>query len=1342
MGENLNFSTNLLNNSTSTSDNPSLATTECPSKSRSQPLKRNSACDSCYLKKLKCNGSKPTCDRCERANKSCTYNRVIESTLNSQKLKRAGGKSNNETAEEIEMNPEALATLISSFLSQHASTINSQQTQNIIPNAHSASVPEFPILSQLFGSEIPIVNQQTNYQYLFNPSVSRSAHATLLANELPYSLEVIDDMVTCFFTNCTFWPFNFIHPQTFIRNRYYLPRSLLAAICARGSEFSKYTTILKAAGEDPAETLYQLSKRTFDADEACMETVMTAVNLGFYAASKNRMKSIWYYSSVLGTLLRILKIYEDPDILESQGFAKFSPIEKEVRRRVLAAVKTLGHCGTKNIFHSIPVPTVKEPLPYHIFEELTEDVSDVTAVIYRSRTPTGYYMDAVVHESLKTKEVVMRFNLMLTDLNPKDWDVLQIMIKSLKIQQELIQAFDRLPEWLKTSFWAPNLEVGLMSSHDPSKIPWLAPHFVVSYFGLRLLNYRFVLTLLSAKFTEKNDYKVALEKADPTVLETFMQAALSDSWEAHNKFIRALKDCIIGRDPKLENIYPGTVFSAAHSAIFACTMSDFGMTPEQRRTARFDFEFLKTFFTQAGRGAWKFSYVLLEDLKRFDQTPHGNLRLMMTQSMWTTGFKSSETHMEVFGADFSSNIEALSTAESSKSTIDAEFSEAALGVLDALQQSVQSNISNGASPSCDKCGNAGKVCSYKRATESSLRPRKVKRSEARTNTDNDALDKHLRDALLAAFQSQQTTLNPSNYQPSPRILHDFTTAQEFPILHQLFGQNEFSHLFNPSISPSSHALLLTNELPYSVEVIDDMIKCFFQQYSFWPLYFIHPQTVLSKRYHLPRALLAVICARGSEFSKYTPMLRAAGEDPAETLFHIAKHTFDVDDPSIETMMTAVHLALYAASKKRMTTIIYYASVLAALMRILKIYEDPDVLESQGFATFTPVEKEVRRRILPAVNAIGHCAHINIFETVSLPSVRGPLAYHLFEELSDNENNCSTVSFRSKTPAGYYVDAAVHEALRTKAFTTKFNVRLANMSPKDWNLSRIMIDALNIQRDLKSSFDRLPNWLRNSIWSPNLDVGMMSPQDPTKIPWLAPHFVIFYHGVRLINLRFVLTLLSAVNTEHNPYKTVTEQINHTEFDAFMHAAIEESWDAHSKIVQGLKDCILRLDPTQEKLYPITIFAAIHSAVFACVMADTGSTPEKRRKARFDFEFLKKFFAMAGNAEWTFANLSLAEIIRFDETPHGENKLKMTQSIFMIVDRQQDPSSLFTVSIPSAISENISLVNQSDGTEEVEKSKYLRKSLCLIDSHSTINTTETNINFVPDSSINLDFFNYLV
>ncbi|KAJ3130030.1 hypothetical protein HK098_006742 [Nowakowskiella sp. JEL0407] len=453
---------------------------------------------------------------------------------------------------------------------------------------------------------------------------------------------------------------------------------------------------------------------------------------------------------------------------------------------------------------------------------------------------------------------------------------------------------------------------------------------------------------------------------------------------------------------------------------------------------------------------------------------------------------------------------------------------------------------------------------------------------------------------------------------------------------------------------------LKDDLPYSVEILDDMIVHYFQHFSAWPINFLHPHTFISKRYHVSRSLLGIVCCRGSQFSKYTTMLKSMGEDPAEKLFQFAKRNFDVDESNIENIIAGFHLAAYAITKKRLKSAWCYFRVARNLFRSTKLYIDPDIIEAENVGLkFTLIEKETRRRLYWALMMLQRTANNDILAGLPTPNVKQPLPFHIFEALKETSTEQDIPLLED---VQYNLEPIAHEQAILRGKILQFQYNLNKAGPQRWNLLQIFIESLQLLNEFKLWYTQQPIWFQNILIDSGENIYVGSGHQHNKIAWLCPNIGLLCHTHTLFIFRFVLALIAGQQLPNSKYKVAVPEENKAAVEFFIQLAISECWDSHTALMFGLKNCLMRLDPNQEHTSPAGMIAVAHSAIFCSVMAEYASNLEQRLQARLDFEYIKKFYALAGKHMWGICETLLSDMERFDSTPSGDFKIALSQRLF--------------------------------------------------------------------------------
>ncbi|KAJ1524700.1 hypothetical protein HK096_000884, partial [Nowakowskiella sp. JEL0078] len=310
---------------------------------------------------------------------------------------------------------------------------------------------------------------------------------------------------------------------------------------------------------------------------------------------------------------------------------------------------------------------------------------------------------------------------------------------------------------------------------------------------------------------------------------------------------------------------------------------------------------------------------------------------------------------------------------------------------------------DGLKPVCCRCSKLKKECKYERKSDPNFVPIKRARKEALEdrNEQNTIPDSEQSESLLV---SKKLIAN---------ILHNLTKQQkqqnqdqiqlENSIIQQLVSslgiKNANSELLPFSIYPPEPRIFHSSEeLPYPPAIIDDMVNSYFSNLAHWPLNFMHSPSFIVNRYRIPRALLAIVCARGSKYSKFTPFLSTQA-DVSRVLLNYAKKHFDHEDVSLNGLIINVQFALFYKDVGLPRNGWVYISSFLTLIRLLELYEDPDELSQKNGSRFNPIEKEIRRRVWWSLRIISLSPN-SLLKEFPINGVRMPLPSEHFESLSE------------------------------------------------------------------------------------------------------------------------------------------------------------------------------------------------------------------------------------------------------------------------------------------------------------------------------------------------------
>ncbi|KAJ1533923.1 hypothetical protein HK096_004579 [Nowakowskiella sp. JEL0078] len=426
-------------------------------------------------------------------------------------------------------------------------------------------------------------------------------------NELPYPPEVIDDI------------------STFFANRYTIPRALLGILCARSCKLSKYMPYLCELNEDVSETLMQYAKKMFDSEDISLNGLFTNINFALYYMFSGRYMNMWVYFSSFMSLIRLLRLNEDPNVIEQDNVIKFSLLEKEMRRRTWWNLRTI--CISQNkLLKDYPAHNVLTPISNDEFESLVE-----TQEIILPLNPIARHhnIELIAYEIISWRERITHFHLTACSQLDKSFDFTGLLIQATSIQIDFQHWFDNQPNWFRDVLESNNVCVSRMPPKDSGQIPWLAVNLHMLYYSLSTFPYRFLLMFISKS-------KI-LESVQREISKEFISVSIGFCRRFQRCMSETLKNCILRLDPNSVHFHPINLFALSHSTLFSSVMSHFDETEVLRLSARNDFDFLISYLKKVAlAGQHRTVVTIIDDMENFDKLPPGDLKCRVIRYLWTS----------------------------------------------------------------------------------------------------------------------------------------------------------------------------------------------------------------------------------------------------------------------------------------------------------------------------------------------------------------------------------------------------------------------------------------------------------------------------------------------------------------------------------------------------------------------------------------------------------------------------------------------------------------------------------------------------------------------------------
>ncbi|KAJ1550418.1 hypothetical protein HK096_007039 [Nowakowskiella sp. JEL0078] len=485
-----------------------------------------------------------------------------------------------------------------------------------------------------------------------------------------------------------------------------------------------------------------------------------------------------------------------------------------------------------------------------------------------------------------------------------------------------------------------------------------------------------------------------------------------------------------------------------------------------------------------------------------------------------------------------------------------------------------------------------------------------------------------------------------------------------------FSNDQFSSFFPqmPSLSTSTYSvqphfqnLVNTNpsfgisnpDNPFSPEIILDMLEGFFNNCNWWPVNFIHPQSFISKRYYVNPALLYAVCARGSKFSKYEPMLKATGLNVPEILFQAAKRNFDHEEMSLESLMAAIHLCFFNLTHGRLRQSLMYLNIISNLTKFLHLYIDPDDLEQRFGVRWSVIEKETRRRIwlsvYPVLSKItGQLSEYSQLFSKNF-SVKKPLPLKTFHALSE-----VTIDLNLHNQNVFFMNDLEYD---TESIAQELLSMIDGIEAfLDRNFCKEITDATYLEADLINNnlttwFESKPIWFKTALESENFDSTTMA--EPVVL-YLSILIMLMYHAARILIYRFVISSLCR-------YPPSLHQLN-TESPQSTNMALRSCWFSHRFILKALKSCTALSESYQLQRYYFITPVLAQTAVFCCTMLKFADVMEYRAEALRDYKYLKRRIMSTVPFIHSIPKYMLQDLEKLETISHGEIRERETFQIF--------------------------------------------------------------------------------
>ncbi|KAJ3041018.1 hypothetical protein HK097_002401, partial [Rhizophlyctis rosea] len=291
------------------------------------------ACDACNKKKVKCDGTKPTCANCQRSNQSCSYSRGAK-----KRGPRAG------YIESLENRLKEMEALLKPLQSDGKMPEGGIPGFDGFPKSGSMGGPSAGSSASSEGGDSHGDRGGDDFgssgQYFNSPAMGYNSPVQSSIQPTPSAIppEATAELIELYF-HYVYPIMPLIHKPTFMRN---LPNEsplMLNAMYAVAARYSQHPAIRTNPNAlyNSGDVFYIKARELVDhyMDVPNVSTVNALLVLATYAAGSGRGSAAWMYSGMAIRMAQELKLNVEPEFEEAYASAnRLSWLERETRRRL------------------------------------------------------------------------------------------------------------------------------------------------------------------------------------------------------------------------------------------------------------------------------------------------------------------------------------------------------------------------------------------------------------------------------------------------------------------------------------------------------------------------------------------------------------------------------------------------------------------------------------------------------------------------------------------------------------------------------------------------------------------------------------------------------------------------------------------------------------------------------------------------------------------------------------------------------------------------------------------------------------------------------------------------
>ncbi|KAJ3121887.1 hypothetical protein HK098_003306 [Nowakowskiella sp. JEL0407] len=577
-----------------------------------------SACDRCYIRKIKCDMQLPKCGHCVSKHESCTYKRLSDPDFGSHRSKNIKGKH---TIPNSSSAPKSHKPVRVKRTSADAQSIRVAKSTTSSASEVEWFPPDIPVPN--YRNEFFAVSKNSNSSTNSFPSFPKF-------NTLPFPVDVLDELILGYFPNAS-WPMNVVHPKSFISNRFNRSEALLMAICAYGCRYTEMGDKLRGTGQDVSDMFFRRALGALNIERPSLDDGCTLVLLINYAINAGKVNTMLHLSTIGRIFAKHIQLCTDPtDPLAIPKKHNWNIVQKETMRRLYWAFTATGL-----VTH--PSKNPNRPIPDHAWLQLSEDDYGDTPQF----RPVGLQL-----ESSDINYLACDTGVHLNRIREKLLQSPCALGADLKIDLAAQEIRGRLNAWEERIKLVAPLNDYFSSS---SSAAWMGLYLHIIKHSIMLLAHRYLMVRFLEQATRKSSARVLETQNRTTSVFNMLQhdspnasklsssssssnppqyshiesmilrknletEALQQCHNATRSSIHILKNILLVFNPLLKEVHSSLPLCLIQVCVYLGVLAQNADSEASRQEALRDYAFLKSLLRALAKGSSKVAGKMVEGL--------------------------------------------------------------------------------------------------------------------------------------------------------------------------------------------------------------------------------------------------------------------------------------------------------------------------------------------------------------------------------------------------------------------------------------------------------------------------------------------------------------------------------------------------------------------------------------------------------------------------------------------------------------------------------------------------------------------------------------------------------